>query len=168
METAELEPPAVKRKINAEDEADLFKLHRRLGEAQTKRFNTKQADMHAKQAVEAAQAELNEFVQNLLDPTPTLFTPQDEPQEWRAATLDDLGIKGKLAEHLAANDPPLTTLGAIADFSKEYELMKVKGIGPKAATDIEDALEKWWADHPEANKADPESDDDAAPIGKIG
>ena len=150
------ETPEVKRKITADDEADLFKLRRRLAEAQMREYQAKATHQHAKKAVESAQADLNDLIDQLENPTPTLFTSKTD-QPWRATTLDELGISGKAAEKLAENEPPLTTLGAIADWTAAGRLLgEVKGIGESTATKIEEAMDLWWKEHPDANKVEPE------------
>lgn len=82
-------------------------------------------------------------------------TPADPVAEaWRDATLEDLGITGKVAELLAENDPPLTTQGAIGDYTIGHKLTDIRGIGQAKATQIEDALVAHWAEHDDGD-ADP-------------
>jgi TolA-binding protein len=66
---------------------------------------------------------------------------------WRLTHLDAIGIVGKTAELLAKNDPPLTTLGQIADWTKDHRLCDVAGIGEAKAADIEALIDAYWARH---------------------
>lgn len=145
------------RKITPQDEATLFKLRKQLSDLAMKEYSAKAAHACAKKEVENAQAKLNSFIDELHEPN--LF--KSEPvAEWRTVSLDDLGITGKAAEKLAENDPPLTTLGAIADWTRDGRLLtEVKGIGESTADKIEEQMDQWWKDHPEANRTPVESDE---------
>lgn len=64
-------------------------------------------------------------------------------EPWRAVTLAELGIDGKLAESLT--EAGMTTLGAIADYSKSDKLLTdLDGIGPAKSEKIEQACEAYW------------------------
>lgn len=76
--------------------------------------------------------------------------PVDE--SWKATTLQQLGItKPRIVKALTEREPPLTTLGAIADWTREkgqYWAKDIKGIGDAAAEEITDACDKFWASRP--------------------
>jgi hypothetical protein len=76
-----------------------------------------------------------------------------EPDDaWRSFLVADLTkpdgthLKRKTVESLAEQDPPITTLGQLADYSKSRkQLTDIPGIGPKAAEDIDAACEHFWS-----------------------
>lgn len=72
-------------------------------------------------------------------------TTTDQPDDaWRAVTLAELSIKGKLAESLT--DAGLTTLGALADYTAaDKRLTDIAGIGAGKAAKIEEATLAYWA-----------------------
>jgi hypothetical protein len=134
----------------------------------------KQETSDAKKSYEAAQERLHEMTMEPL--APSLFnqsddgdvfsqkteTPQantastqspkaDEDEAWREATLDDLGIKGALADKLV--DAELDTLGKISDYtSAGKQITDIKGIGPEKSEFISDACADYFAKHPVATK----------------
>ena len=107
----------------------------------------------AKDAWEAASSELHEFIRGGPDQQPKLPGMEDtdiDPEGWRKVSLEDAGLTGKLLKPFAeSDDPDIETLGELADFTSEYALTDIRGIGPKLAEEIEDALDKFWAEHPE-------------------
>jgi hypothetical protein len=75
--------------------------------------------------------------------------PEDD--SWRAATLEELGItKPRIVKALTDHEPPLTTLGAIADWSAakgDFWATDISGVGEKAAQEITDRMMDYWAAH---------------------
>ena len=79
---------------------------------------------------------------------------------WQKTPLADLGLSPKILE--AMEVARLRTVGELADYSRQYMLTDIKGIGPAKAEEIEDALTKFWAEHPEytAPVAEEEGDEE--------
>lgn len=153
--------------INAEDTAILFKLRERLRECESQEASAAEAHKDAKKRTEAQQDELNRFIDELEQPRPpTLFDdaakPESEESEdanaapaalddesWRKVTVKDLGISDAIADKLAANEPMLDTLGAIIDYTTAgRRLTDIAGIGAAKAEAIDEAITKYFADHP--------------------
>lgn len=100
-------------------------------------------------------------------PTPGAPCKQAAVEAWRATTLADLEIAGKLAESLV--EAGLTTLGAIADYTAaDKRLTDIDGVGPAKAEKIEAACEDWFKRHPGARDGEAEVDDGAAGDGGEG
>lgn len=107
----------------------------------------------AKKVFEGAQSELRSLIRR--DPNQRVLFQKngDETVEpWRAVTLDDLGIEGRIAELLT--EAKLTTLGAIADWTKEYQLTDIAGIGPAKAESLQATLDLYWAQNPPVDQAE--------------
>lgn len=111
----------------------------------------------AKKRFEAGQGELRAMIQR--GPSPQLELPFPA-EAWREADFTDLGITGKLAELLT--DADLDTLGKIADFTKDYELTNIAGVGPAKAEELQSLLDKYWVDHPEHCRAEDSGDGELA------
>jgi hypothetical protein len=77
--------------------------------------------------------------------------PDEDPPRWRATSLDDLGILGETADHLASAN--IMTLGAIIDFTKSLKLTDINGVGEAAAKEIQDAVRRYWTEHPQQQAA---------------
>lgn len=115
----------------------------------------------AKKDYECHVEELSDLIASGPDAQQKLFDKNDEPEVWREVALESLGISEKLLEKLAENGRPIKTLGDIADWTKEFELTDIDGIGPAKAEDIQAACDKYWAEHP----VDDEPDDEPSTIG---
>ena len=76
--------------------------------------------------------------------------PEPEDDSCREVTLESLDVRPKLLESLAENDPPIKTLGDVANWTTEYELTNIPGVGPVAAEEIQQACDGYWAQHPVA------------------
>lgn len=102
----------------------------------------------AKKAYEAAVSRLRNAVRDAKNGQQELPFGEEQPAEaWRAVTLEELEISGKLAASLT--EAGLTTLGAIADYTANGgALTDIDGIGPKAAEKIDAATQDWWERHP--------------------
>jgi hypothetical protein len=70
-----------------------------------------------------------------------------DPEAWRAIGIETLGLSTRIGK--ALTEGKLGTIGAIADWTKQYRLMDVKGIGEAAAEELGSRLDSWWAEHPE-------------------
>jgi len=86
--------------------------------------------------------------------------PSPSTEAWRSYRFDDathfpaLAAQKAIVAKLAENSPPINTIGDLLDFQKpvgDYSkgLTDIKGIGTGKAEKIENALEQFWADHPE-------------------
>lgn len=130
------------------------------------------AHKEAKQAYESAVSKLRGAIRDANSGQQALPFPTDEPsaapvEDWRATTLADLEITGKLAESLV--EAGLTTLGAIADYTAaDKRLTDIDGVGPAKAEKIEAACEDWFKRHPGARDGEAEVDDGAAGDGDEG
>lgn len=81
-----------------------------------------------------------------------------EDETWRATTLEQLGISGKLAEHLT--EAGLTTLGAVADYtSQDKRLTDIPGIGAANEDKIANAMADYWEKNPRNTSNATESDE---------
>ena len=166
------------RKITAEQEAVLFRIRDELREDQSEEDRVAEMHKAAKKRKEATQDKLNRYIDELEHPdTPLLFKQStDESAEtseaaspddgkevvasevWRAVTPTELGIKEAICEKLADSNPPLATLGAIVDYiTRGGRLIDVKGIGEAKATEIEDAMNRYWESHREESQPKDES-----------
>lgn len=160
--------------IADEDAKYLFKLRDDLRDLQIKEADIAEAHKAAKKRTEAKQDELNKFIDDLEHPTPTLpfkqaaapaakeeisteaaSPPSEQPapevddESWRKVTVKDLGISDAIGEKLAANEPMLTTLGEIVDYTTAGKrLTDIAGIGAAKAEAIDEAITKYFADHP--------------------
>jgi len=85
------------------------------------------------------------------------------PNAWRRQKIAVLpGLAPKTIDLLA--EAGLTTLGRLSDYMGKYGTTwanGLKGIGEVAATKIEDAWARFWADHPEFCQPEDEEADDA-------
>ncbi len=81
-------------------------------------------------------------------------------EAWRSYRFDEathfptLAAQKAIVAKLSENSPPINTIGDLLDFQKpvgDYSkgLTDIKGIGTGKAEKIENALEQFWADHPE-------------------
>lgn len=112
----------------------------------------------AKKAYEAAVSRLRSAVRDATSGQQELPFAE-EPELWRAVTLAELEISGKLAESLT--EAKLDTLGAIADYTAAGNLLTdLKGVGEKAAAKIEAATADWWERHPEMRPDEKASEGD--------
>lgn len=88
---------------------------------------------------------------------------QEEDDSWRLTTIEDAGIPEKLCVFLRENKPPLETVGDIADWSDKHKklLTDVPGIGPAKATQIDEALDKFWESREPEDEGEEDAEDDA-------
>jgi len=69
----------------------------------------------------------------------------EKDESWRQTTTEELGLSASICEILRENDPPIETLGGIADWTIEYSLTDIPRIGGAKAEAIEEATDKYWA-----------------------
>ena len=66
---------------------------------------------------------------------------------WRNVPIADLGLKAKVLAALA--DVGISNIGGISDWSAKKPLTDIKGIGEAKALDIDEALTRYWKEHPQ-------------------
>ncbi len=119
----------------------------------------------AKKAFDKAGADLRDLIrENPKQQKLPGFPPEDkpDPESWKLVPIAVLvghhGLSKSIAEKLLANDPPLKTLGQVADW-RNYDgnrLTNIKGLGEKAADKYSDALQAWLKKHPDQCPKDEE------------
>lgn len=98
--------------------------------------------------------QLGLFVTETNSDTPAAEVSDTKPattddESWRKVTVKDLGISDAIADKLAANEPMLDSLGAIVDYTTAGKrLTDIAGIGAAKAEAIDEAVTKYFADHP--------------------
>lgn len=156
-QTFERDPEVLEEIVQTSKELDVALLDLAEKEALHKQAKAKATALHdrlyklAKEYRESDRSPRLPFSQG--DEAPDATEPVDPDDDaWRGVTLESLGIIGKTLEHLEANEPPITTIGAVCDFQakpyKPNQLLDIKGIGKAAAQKIEDAVAKYWIDNP--------------------
>lgn len=160
-ETAAAEtPPAVKSATAATDPdlSQLFKLRDRVRELEAREYQAHENYKVAKKNRESAQAEVDDYIDEMRQPTlfnvdalprPEAAKPaeaqDDESDDWKATTTAELGLPVPIVTLLDAHNPAIRTLGDIADFTASGgQLTDIKGIGEAKATKIEDACNAFW------------------------
>lgn len=136
---------------------DMQEQGRRVKRRQEVYEDLKSEASDAKKSLEVALKRLAEM--SIEPPPETLWTPKKQAdsdtaapvdaddEAWRETTLSELGITGKIVEHLT--EAELTTLGDISDYtSTGKQLTDITGIGPGNANKISDACDIYWAQHP--------------------
>jgi len=68
-------------------------------------------------------------------------------EKWQDAIVLELGLSDGVVTKLA--DAGIETLGELHTYLKTKTLTDIDGIGAAAAEKIQDALETYWAEHPE-------------------
>lgn len=160
-----------------EDKPDAAKLLAEIEDAERDCANAELDWQQAKSAAKCAKDEYDDRVlrlrsliraarndanRPLLNPTPAEEQPASPDDAWQKTPLADLGLSPKILE--AMEVARVRTVGELADYTRQYMLTDIKGIGPAKAEEIEDALTKFWAEHPEytAPVAGEEGSDDEA------
>ena len=137
--------------ISTEDVQELLLLRNRHKDKSAEEADVKAEFSAAKKETEVAQEAVNRFIDELTQPT--LFNQQkhessDDPEAWRSCILGTIeDIATSTAEKLANHSTPLVTLGDLVDWqsNERNKLGDIAGIGKKAAEQIEEALEGFWA-----------------------
>lgn len=76
----------------------------------------------------------------------TAAKPKEEDNSWRDVDLSSVIESESLLKKLEDNNPSITTMGHLTDWTKDHQLADIKGVGAAAATKIEDATIKFWED----------------------
>lgn len=101
----------------------------------------------AKDKYDEAAAELSYLIERGPDAQLTLF--EKKPQSWKEIelhqALDDLPPKIMQA----LKDAEIETVGDLVCWTDEGVLTDIKGIGPKAAEQIEDSMHRFWEHNPD-------------------
>lgn len=131
---------------------EIIRLNDEVAEARAKWETAHRKAKAAKEVFEERQDALNAYIAHLGESYPLFDKPaKEEAQEpdddaWRTVELSTLDIPAAALKALAENDPPVTTLGALADWSNAgNQLADVKGIGRAKAEKIENAVEIFWS-----------------------
>jgi hypothetical protein len=91
----------------------------------------------------------------------TRATTAPAPDAWRTYTLGEAGFDPKWIKRFEEHEPPISTMGQLADFTKERRLTDVHGIGQATAEKIEAVLVEFWKAHPQT-PAEPTKQEPAA------
>lgn len=129
----------------------------------------KESASAAKKRFESADAELRDFIRRGPDLQQRLPGMEEEGAKlnWRDVPLTEV-VAPDLWRHFDEHDPKIVTLGDFAQFEKGYELTDLESVGPVKAEKMSNALEAFWAAHPEycdeltePDQVDDEPDSDA-------
>lgn len=140
---------------NAETTAEIEYIQRiqaareRVRVAELDMNRTKAAAKQARNAWEEAVNELNDAIDDGPEYLPLFDGPQKPAadMDWRETPVEELGLPEKTAAILREAEIP--TIGDIAAHAEQFDLTDIPGIGPAKAEEIEQALERFWAEHPE-------------------
>jgi len=127
---------------------------------------------HLKKKMEMSQNIVNTLLKKAneaAEPLPLFDQKEEEPNnEWRNVGLSELEISDKILDALSEHEPSITTLGELTDWQRDkggFWAKDIKGIGEAAVTEIADASEKFFAEHPEyMEKEEPEDVPDIPPV----
>jgi DNA-directed RNA polymerase alpha subunit len=73
---------------------------------------------------------------------------EQEPEAWRSVALAELTTNGRVLNALSG--AKLFTLGELTDWQNDTDrlLTDIKGIGEKAAEELQQAIDEYWAKNP--------------------
>lgn len=106
----------------------------------------------AKKSYEAAQEELSELIDEQQQPLLFQSEPDAEPDSWEATPISELDLSPVAVKAIEAAE--LTTIGDLAEWTKNYQISDIKGIGGVNARDIESELGRFWREHPQFCQTD--------------
>lgn len=114
-----------------------------------------------KSTLKAIQADYDRAVEELRsmsrEPTYPLLDTSDE---WRGIDIMDLGLSTKLTG-LLADAIDGHTMGHLADWLKaDHAVIQITGFGPAAIEKFDDAMEKFWKDHPQPEEEGEDEDEE--------
>jgi len=122
--------------------------------AQAQRTTERHAKyLEAKDAASAAKAQWESAAETLQD----LCLESDEAlplldsveaEDWRGVRLDSLEPSAKPAVLEKLKEAGIETVGQLADYTKEHDLLDIPGIGGASKAEIEAALDPFWAARP--------------------
>lgn len=146
----------------AEDEPDDAELLAQIRDAETivaekenEFFRCKEEATNAKKDMEEAVYRLRRLIRAKDEKLP-LFDSAESANgkpvtDWRRIPLKDLKLNAGALKSLT--DVGLTTMGAIADYSRANDgLTGIKGIRGEKASHVADRITAYWQDHPEPAK----------------
>ena len=112
------------------------------------------AYLRAKDAASAAKAQWESAVENLqdmcLERDETLpLLDGAEPEDWRRVRLDSMEPAAKPSVLVKLKDAGIETVGQLADYTKEHDLLDIPGIGGASKVEIEAVLDPFWKQHGE-------------------
>jgi hypothetical protein len=89
------------------------------------------------------------------------FEVEHDTEDWRAFPVAQLGLPEKLVDAMA--EAELFNVGDVNDFTMSGKrFIDIKGIGQAKAEKIDDALLKFWQDHPEYTRPEPKPEEEPA------
>lgn len=148
-----IEHPPVERKPGEppvdEQIREIRKASARLKEARQAMLAARESAKAAREDFEAAATALERTVDKYNQELPLFDGPHAKPgpEEWRRVSIDELRLKPRVLK--ALHDFELETIGDLADFHADGgTLNRVKGLGEGAIVEVDDAMAKFWADHP--------------------
>ena len=114
-------------------------------------------------SLKAAKGEYENELEKLyktIDQPELPFPLEDENRqasEWRNATLEELGIGGKMEALLL--EAGLDTLGKLSEYCESHTLTEIKGVGDSMAEKISQKLEDYWSTHPQTDESEIEPEE---------
>jgi len=138
---------------------------------------------YKKKVMETAQMKLNEIcdrITTMASPLPlfdktkpaandiSVLGVEAEEDDWRSVRLDSLTdpvISDRYLKAMEENEPPIATMGELADWQKDkgdFWAKDIDGIGKKAQDEIAAATEAFWARRQHAQKQEASVADDKA------
>jgi len=110
--------------------------------------------LEAKDATSAAKAQWESAVETLQDlclegdeSLPLLDSA--EPEDWRRVRLDSMEPAAKPSVLAKLKDAGIETVGQLADYTREHDLLDIPGIGGASKEEIEAVLDPFWKQHGE-------------------
>lgn len=156
-------PPNAEERLTALEE-----MEREVAAAEAEWRDCKEATKEAKAVYDAKVLQMRAMIRAASnDKNRPLLAAIEKPAEpdadpaieaWRAATLEAMGINGRIAK--ALGEANLTTRGLIADYQQQYNLRGIPGLGDKSQEELQELLENWDVAHPVASAGPEEEEDD--------
>lgn len=145
------ETEALKHRMTVAQEDTLLQMFSRLDQAKKQEAEAKLRHANCKKATDSLNAEIADYVKEIKsgqmnlfdqgDDTDTLAVDADD-EAWRQVELSTLNIRPAILEKLSDNEPPILTMGDLADWQQakgDFWAKDIHGIGPEAESEIADA-----------------------------
>lgn len=135
-----------------EAKANVSQKHARVEQLKDQLKTAKKAhDVAVAELLELDEEEMPLFEQQKKTKAKAVSSEPVAEEAWRGVSITELDIPVRIQEALLEHSPPLTTLGALSDFTKDgwNQLEDIQGIGKAKATQISDAVADFYANHPE-------------------
>lgn len=139
---------------NAETTAEIEYIQRiqaareRLRTAELELDRTKEEAKEARKVWEGAVKHLNQVIDQGPEYLPLIDGMQvTANMDWRDTPIEELGLPETI--DTALREAEIKTIGDIASHAEQFDLTVIPGIGPAKAEQIEKALDRFWAKHPE-------------------